>query len=658
MAAYGAVEPACAVPGAGPRPAQRTRALAALVAALALCAAVAVGVHALGPVALWGGDDGSAQLQLALAPPAARRSQLADFEPATLYKDPPETDLDHENRIDNYGCMFSDCEGAKKPLLATGLCGAKAHAAACRCCCRCECRPLTLRAHTVNRLKRLLGKLDVAQQRFIKDLEDKPVATTMKVTMGEPGRLGARGDRGPVGPVGPRGVTGPKGRTGFIGRPGLPGDEGPRGRKGPTGHKGERGRQGVKGDRGSVGPRGIQGKTGRKGESGPPGYPGDNGPAGQDGQKGAPGKPGHAPAGPPGPPGNTGPRGPKGDKGAKGARGAEGALGNPGPQGIPGITGLQGGPGKDAKRLPVPQCLGQTSTRGKSICHGWSSVNWQSFYNMGAYLDVSTAGCKFDSDDVQYFTFTTGNGYVPEAEGGSSIYTPTKNGFRVYISTSDIHKFGIEGWRANQYRIRIAWVGVGSSSGPVTTAVCCGTGPTNWGSYFAYGSQVISAAACKMKGTPVWITAAQGGVSHGTGRFVGTNAAYNVGESSATMYIRQSEPSVQYWGHFSGSKLSSGPDVMHPKYCLFGEPFPSGDQSLDAGDISKDEYPCDGMRVVSPSQTVITNTAGMCCGKTDTTWTTDSKGQLSKTVDTSGCNFKSGNVVYITSVGGTTNHWR
>ena len=68
---------------------------------------------------LWGGDNGVNPSALPAAP-SARRSQLADFEPAKLYKDPPSTDLDHSNRIDNYGCMFSDCEGSKTPLLKTG----------------------------------------------------------------------------------------------------------------------------------------------------------------------------------------------------------------------------------------------------------------------------------------------------------------------------------------------------------------------------------------------------------------------------------------------------------------------------------------------------------------------------------------------------------
>eukprot|EP00001_Collodictyon_triciliatum_P115352 20238_1 len=147
---------------------------------------------------LWGGGSAIPDLpQPRVRSRAARRSQLANFDPAKMYKDPPETDLDHENRIDNYGCMFSDCEGKKTPLL-----------------------------QTVNRLKRLLGKLDSAQKKFINDLKDKPVQTTMKVTMGEPGRLGPRGDRGVVGPQGPIGVTGAQGRAGFIGPEGPTGDEG------------------------------------------------------------------------------------------------------------------------------------------------------------------------------------------------------------------------------------------------------------------------------------------------------------------------------------------------------------------------------------------------------------------------------------------------
>ena len=122
----------CAMRCAGaPTAPERTRRLVALTAGLCLCATVAIGTHLAAsatPVGdateLWGGSDGNGP-SLGMRLPAAsrksgRRSQLADFEPAKLYKDPPSTDLDHENRIDNYACMFSDCEGTKTPLLQTG----------------------------------------------------------------------------------------------------------------------------------------------------------------------------------------------------------------------------------------------------------------------------------------------------------------------------------------------------------------------------------------------------------------------------------------------------------------------------------------------------------------------------------------------------------
>lgn len=110
---------------------EHTRRLVVLTAGLCLCATVAIGTHLAASATragdateLWGGSDGNSP-SLGLRLPAAsrksgRRSQLAGFEPAKLYKDPPSTDLDHANRIDNYACMFSDCEGTKTPLLQTG----------------------------------------------------------------------------------------------------------------------------------------------------------------------------------------------------------------------------------------------------------------------------------------------------------------------------------------------------------------------------------------------------------------------------------------------------------------------------------------------------------------------------------------------------------
>jgi len=127
----------------------RTRRLVAMVA-VCLCVSVALSSRmgswpssdarnaqgAQEPQMLWGGSSGaSLQVPLAAAP-TARQSQLADFEPAKLYTDPPATDFDHGNRIDNYGCMFSDCEGQKTPLLQTGLKPDMRHACSASACWR------------------------------------------------------------------------------------------------------------------------------------------------------------------------------------------------------------------------------------------------------------------------------------------------------------------------------------------------------------------------------------------------------------------------------------------------------------------------------------------------------------------------------------------
>jgi hypothetical protein len=162
-----------------------------------------------------------------------------------------------------------------------------------------------------------------------------------------------------------------------------------------------------------------------------------------------------------------------------------------------------------------------------------------------------------------------------------------------------------------------------------------------------------------MKGDPVWITAAQGGAKSGPDKFVGYNAGYGQTYRYSWMYLRGSYSSRNYWGHFNGWNFNKGaPDQMQAKWCIFGEPFPTGAMRVNTEQITPDEYPCTGIRVVYEG-TIKTNQAQICCGATDSKWTSKGGFQIYKDVDTSSCNFASGQtVVYLTSVGGNGNQWK
>lgn len=73
-------------------------------------------------------------------------------------------------------------------------------------------------------------------------------------------------------------------------------------------------------------------------------------------------------------------------------------------------------------------------------------------------------------------------------------------------------------------------------------------------------------------------------------------------------------------------------------WCGFGTVFPNGDMQLATNRISKEEYPCDGVRVVD-GENVVSNKAELCCGIEDNVWQQDLGGVVSKKIDTSHCCF-------------------
>ena len=88
-------------------------------------------------------------------------------------------DMDHPNRIDQYGSLFQDDEFSSHPGLLS----------------------------KVKKLKNSLIRLARLQRHLASQL-DKPVQVSETVLPGAPGRMGRRGRRGPVGRRGKPGMTG------------------------------------------------------------------------------------------------------------------------------------------------------------------------------------------------------------------------------------------------------------------------------------------------------------------------------------------------------------------------------------------------------------------------------------------------------------------
>jgi zinc metalloprotease ZmpB len=95
------------------------------------------------------------------------------------------------------------------------------------------------------------------------------------------------------------------------------------------------------------------------------------------------------------------------------------------------------------------------------ICSGSTtagSTNWQPYGgNTGIYLDIDTSACKFTTTP-RYFASLGGNSSHWATTGATSIYSPTPNGFRVYVRWSD--GSALTPAQANSFQWHINWLAV------------------------------------------------------------------------------------------------------------------------------------------------------------------------------------------------------
>ncbi|HDN27160.1 MAG TPA: hypothetical protein ENG03_08705 [Thioploca sp.] len=115
---------------------------------------------------------------------------------------------------------------------------------------------------------------------------------------------------------------------------------------------------------------------------------------------------------------------------------------------------------KENQRMRQITKVISVSSDGKAqrICSGRTtegSTAWVQF-TYGIYVDIKTNGCGFTSTPI-YISNLAGNHVVWESTGGSSPYSGTVNGFRLYV-----HRLTITPEKANKWGWHINWVAIGN----------------------------------------------------------------------------------------------------------------------------------------------------------------------------------------------------
>ncbi len=92
------------------------------------------------------------------------------------------------------------------------------------------------------------------------------------------------------------------------------------------------------------------------------------------------------------------------------------------------------------------------------ICTGKSTKNWVQYGNGGVYIDVDTSACGF-TRTPNYVTSLHGSSSHWDTTGGSSVYSPTKSGFRVYVRWSNGRAITVADVKSKSWYIQ--WIAVG-----------------------------------------------------------------------------------------------------------------------------------------------------------------------------------------------------
>jgi hypothetical protein len=107
--------------------------------------------------------------------------------------------------------------------------------------------------------------------------------------------------------------------------------------------------------------------------------------------------------------------------------------------------------------------LSATDSTGASVrvCSGRTvtgATNWQVERFDTLYVDVNTSGCGFTSTPT-YVTSITGTAYIAWTTGGSSVYSASSTGFRLFVSYPGN---SISPAFANNFGWAVNWIATGN----------------------------------------------------------------------------------------------------------------------------------------------------------------------------------------------------
>jgi hypothetical protein len=121
------------------------------------------------------------------------------------------------------------------------------------------------------------------------------------------------------------------------------------------------------------------------------------------------------------------------------------------------LTVAQNGDLNIAGRLTAPNFFAGAAFRIGAGRTPPGSTAWQVYGTNGIFVDVSTAAAQFSSTPI-YVTALHGISSHWATTGGTSVYSPSPTGFRIYVKWSDSNALTPQTANSNQWHIQ--WIGI------------------------------------------------------------------------------------------------------------------------------------------------------------------------------------------------------